>query len=285
MLPISIATSFLRKDSPIEALERLHRAGFRYISADFWQYSAPNQMLAQDNWRELIAKYKEAADRLGLVFNQTHGNTLSGKQWDDPDFAERANLAWMLNHRALEASKTLGAKWVVMHPYNYPRDPLYSKKRALDGNLAYLAPFIESAKKLNIGIALENMVDFGGNRRRYCGGDPDELLELVDVINDPAVGICIDTGHANLSGIDSGAFIRMAGSRLKCTHINDNSRDGDKHLPPYFGTVDWNDVVAALREINYTGDYSLELSAQHFPAHTLDTWCRFAYDLSVDMLK
>ena len=285
MKTLSIATSFLPGADPIQDLKTLRRAGFTRISADFWQYSAPDKMLAQDNWRDLIAGYREAANELGVVFPQTHGNTLSGKQWDDPDYREQAAHVWELNYRAIEASAMLGAEWRVMHPTNFPHDPLYSRKKALEANLAYLAPFIEAAKKAGVGIAVENMVDFGGKRRRYCGGDPEELIELVDRINDPDVGICIDTGHAHLSGIDVGAFIRTVGKRLKCTHIDDNRRDGDTHLPPYFGTVDWADTVDALREIGYRGDFSFELSGQRFPAKARDSWCKFIYELGTDMLK
>ncbi len=285
MKNLSIATSFLAGTDPIEELKTLHRAGFDRLSADFWQLSRDGRMLAQDNWRELVAEYKQAADAMGVIFPQTHGNTLSGKQWDDPSYTEQAAHVWELNFRAIEASSMLGAEWMVMHPYNFPHDPLYSRKKALDFNLSYLAPFIEAAKKAGVGIAVENMVDFGGNRRRYCGGDPEELLELVDAINDPDVGICIDTGHAHLSGIHVGEFIRMVGRRLKCTHIDDNRRDGDTHLPPYFGTVDWADTLRAFEEIGYEGDFSFELSGQRFPAQTRDTWCRFIYRLGADMLK
>lgn len=285
MKHLSIATSFLSGNAPIEDLKIFRRAGFTELSADFWQFSAPNKMLAQENWKDLIAKYKRAADTLGISFPQTHGNTLSGMQWDDPEYREEAGHQWMLNYRAIEASAMLGAEWMVMHPTNFPHDPLYSRKKALDANLAYLAPFIEAAKKAGIGIAVENMVDFGGKRRRYCGGDPDELIELVDTINDPDVGICIDTGHAHLSGIDVGAFIRLVGKRLKCTHIDDNRRDGDTHLPPYFGTSNWADIMKAFDDAGYEGDFSFELSGQHFPANARDTWCKFIYDLGMDLIK
>lgn len=282
---LSIATSFLSGKDPIGDLKILRKAGFTRLSADFWQLSLENRMLTQDNWRELIAEYKEAADQLGIDFPQSHGNTLSGMQWDDPDYTAQATRVWELNYRAIEASALLGAEWMVMHPTNLPHDPLYSRKKALDANLSYLAPFIEAAKKAGVGIAVENMVDFGGKRRRFCGGDPDELIELVDRINDPDVGICIDTGHAHVSGIDTGAFIRAAGSLLKCTHIDDNRRDGDTHMPPYFGSIDWANTMQAFRDVDYQGDFSFELSGQRFPAETLDTWCGFIHDLGIDMMR
>ena len=63
-----------------------------------------------------------------------------------------------MNERAIEASAMIGARWVVMHPFNLPHDPLYSAKKALDKNLSYLAPFIEQAKTLGVGIAVISFV-------------------------------------------------------------------------------------------------------------------------------
>ena len=172
-----------------------------------------------------------------------------------------------------------------MHPFNLPHDPVYSRQKAQNATVAYLAPYIELAKKQGIGIAVENMVDYGGRRRRYCGGDPEELIELVDFINDPAVGMCIDIGHAHNSGVYAPDFIRMAGKRLKATHVDDNLGDKDTHLPPFMGTVDWHGVMKALREIGYEGDFSFEIGPQRTPFACRDTWYRYIYSLGMDLLS
>lgn len=270
---------------PIEyTLEVMRRAGFRYIDANLWGLGAHGRPLSYDNWEEWAHNTRAYADKLGIKFRQTHGQTLSGMQWDDPNYAD-AEYVWATNYRCIETTKILGADWMVMHPANLPHDPLYSRSKAKEANLRYLAPFIEAAKKAGIGLAIENMVDFGGRRRRYCGGDPEELIELVDEIHDESVGICIDTGHAHVSGIDVGAFIRMTGKRLKATHIDDNNRDGDTHLPPYFGTIRWSDVMQALRDIDYRGDFSFELGSQKMPDAMRDTWCKFIFELGMDLIE
>ena len=267
-----------------ECLDTMRAAGFEYMDANLWSLSGRGRPAGQDNWKEWAEATRAHADRIGIAFRQTHGQTLSGQQWDDPNYAE-AEYVWAMNYRCIEITKILGAEWMVMHPTNLPHDPLYSRKKAREANLKYLAPYIEAAKKTGIGIAVENMVDFGGKRRRYCGGDPEELIELVDTINDPSVGICIDTGHANVSGIHVPSFIRMVGSRLKATHIDDNNRDGDTHLPPFFGTIDWADTMKAFKDIDYQYDFSFELGSQRFPTDTRPTWCRFIHDLGEDLLR
>lgn len=267
-----------------QCLDAMKAAGFSYADANLWMFSGHDRPLSADNWREWAENTRAHADKLGMAFRQTHGQTLSGQQWDDPNYADR-DFVWAMNYRCIEATKILGAEWMVMHPWNLPHDPLYSRSKAREANLAYLAPYIEAAKKAGIGIAVENMVDFGGRRRRYCGGDPEELIELVDTINDPSVGICIDTGHAHVSGIKVGAFIRMAGDRLKATHIDDNKADGDTHLPPFMGGIDWADAMKALGEIGYAGDFSFELGSHRFPDATRANWCRFIHDLGEDLLR
>ncbi len=266
-----------------ECLEAMAAAGFGYVDANLWSLSGHGRPLDSDDWQAWVEHTREKAASLGMAFRQTHGQTLSGMQWDDADYPD-ADYVWAMNYRCIEATKMLGADWMVMHPWNLPHDPLYSRKKARELNIAKFAPYIEAAKRAGIGIAIENMVDFGGKRRRYCGGDPEELIELVDAINDPDVGMCIDTGHAHVSGIKVGAFIRMAGDRLKATHIDDNLADKDTHLPPFMGGVDWADTMRALGEIGYDGDFSFELGSHRFPTETRDVWCKFVHDLGEKLL-
>ena len=291
MITLSISTWIvyerMMRDSAYtikHALNDLKAAGFLYVDANLWNLSRRGMPLAQDNWKDWVQQMRAHADAIGIKFRQTHGQTLSDMQWDDMNYPER-DFVWAMNYRCIEATKILGAEWMVMHPYNLPHDPLYNPKKGLEANLSYLAPFIEHAKKTGIGIAVENMVDYGHRRRRYCAGDPEELVELVDTINDPSVGMCIDTGHANNSGIHVPSFIRLAGDRLKCTHVNDNLGDKDTHLPPYFGTIDWKDTMQALHDIGYDGDFSFELNPQSYPMQLHPNWHRFLCQLGNDILN
>jgi len=268
--------------SVFEVIDTLKRAGFEYLDMTFMSYL--NTDLSSDNWIEWTHKIKEHADKCGIKFNQTHGTFVLGSQWDDPEYTRRDEILG-LNERCIEASKILGAKWMVIHPCNLPHDPIYSAKKAKQANIEYLAPFIDKAKQHGIGLAVENMIDFSNNRRRYCGGDPYELLDLVDTINDPDVKICIDVGHANLAGVDPASYIRLAGDRIKALHIDDNLRDGDKHLIPFRGNIDWNSVTKALKDIEYNNDFSFELRKSPYPLEVLDSYLKFVYDLGMNLIK
>ena len=266
-------------------LVRMKAAGFDFVDINLWNFSHKGMPLCADDWREWVDDLREHCEKIGLGIRQVHGATVNGKAWDEPDGEAVAHMNAM-NHRCVEAAKTLGAEWMVMHPFNLPRDPLYSREKAKKAAIENVSPYLEEAKRLGVGIALENMVDYGGRRRRYCGGDPDELIDLVDSFKDASLGMCIDTGHANNSGIYVPDFIRLAGARLKTTHINDNLADKDTHLPPFMGTVNWKETMAALREIGYKGDFSFEIGPQSYPIDSpaRDVWYRYICELGKGLL-
>jgi len=74
------------------------------------------------------------------------------------------------------------------------------------------------------------------------------------------IGLNIDTGHAHMGGQDAAAAIRAAGDALLTTHLQDNHGEVDEHLPPGQGDIDWADVMAALRDVEYEGVLMAELT-------------------------
>lgn len=60
------------------------------------------------------------------------------------------------------------------------------------------------------------------------------------------------------------AILKVA-PRLKELHMNDNFADGDIHIAPFIGNVDWQGVVRALRAIGYCGAVNLEVTTNGLP--------------------
>jgi sugar phosphate isomerase/epimerase len=77
-------------------------------------------------------------------------------------------------------------------------------------------------------------------------------------IDSPNVGVVIDTGHRNLSG-DPAATLRAVGPHLITLHLHDNHGEADEHLLPGLGAIDWSDVMQALRDIDYGGQFMYEI--------------------------
>ena len=274
-----------RAYSAQECLTAIQAAGYDSVDINLWALCGPGKPMSGDRWEETVESFRAAGEALALPVWQTHGDTYNGTEWDDPGLPYR-ELRHMTTLRCIEACKRLGADCMVMHPFNLAHSTLYSAKENRDACIAYLAPYIEAAKKAGVRIAVENMIDFGRRHRRYCAGDIYELIDLVDTINDPDVGMCIDTGHANISGMRAGDAIRAAGKRLIAIHVNDNnSKTGlDQHLLPFFGDVDWPCVMRALSDIGYSGHFTYEIGPQHVPDDARDAWLRYTVEIGRQLI-
>ncbi len=98
----------------------------------------------------------------------------------------------------------------------------------------------------------------------FCG-IPSKAPKVIDAYNrmagEEVFGLCLDTGHLNLTGVTVEEYILKVGKRLKVLHIHDNNAAGDWHLAPFTGTVDWNGFCRALQEIGYSGNLAFETFA------------------------
>ena len=92
----------------------------------------------------------------------------------------------------------------------------------------------------------------------------EDIFLLLDALDSKQVGICLDTGHLNLSeDKDQVRFIMKAGKRLKALHLADNDGSGDQHLMPSAkGQVDFQAVIKALHDVNYDGLYNFEVPGE-----------------------
>lgn len=60
------------------------------------------------------------------------------------------------------------------------------------------------------------------------------------------------------SGDGAVNMIKTLGHRLKALHIHDNDRWHDNHQIPFSMDIDFEAIVKALKEIRYTGYFTLE---------------------------
>lgn len=131
--------------------------------------------------------------------------------------------------------------------------------------------FIPMAKEMGITICIENL--YGSTGGHIIEGpccNARKAAERIDRINQQygaeVLGFCLDTGHANLIGLDFYDFIVTLGSRLKVLHIHDNDGIGDLHQIPFTFTkirentasTDWNGFIKGLKEIGYDKVLSFE---------------------------
>ena len=216
----------------------------------------------QENREETFEKVAELAKKNGLVFAQSH-----------LPFIPHQEVC-----QALDATKALGIRYAVMHP-NSASIPLegYDRVAEYDNVMTYFAPFVEYANKIGVDMVVENMrsVQKGKPSHRYCSS-PDELCDIADACG---IGVCWDTGHANISGLCQSEAISFVGDRLKVIHLNDNTGDDDIHYVPYMGTVDWPDVMKGLKNIGFAGAINFEVACWKVPPTARIAMGKYVYKI------
>lgn len=244
-----------------DAIRAVAAAGFDAIDLNLAGYGREGLPLAQPDWRDWVKRQKENCDAAGLPITQAHAHYYLS--WHARNFTA---LEWEENNgklfRDIEAAGILGVPWLVFHPDTGYDSAGYSRRLSLEVETERFRRLGEAAAGYGVGIAIENMRDIKNGPRcaeKFFGTTVEDLLELLDRLGDDRLfGICWDTGHANLCGISQPDAIRQIGKRLKALHINDNRGEKDDHTLPCLGTVEWEPILLALKEVGYAGDFTYE---------------------------
>jgi sugar phosphate isomerase/epimerase len=167
----------------------------------------------------------------------------------------------------LSYAADVGASHVVYHAANLPDEPASE-----DGRLAEtrsLASLAGGAERLGVIIAMENLAPVFPSPDALSF-TPMTLRTMAKRISSPAVGLCVDVGHANVvAGIrrtDPLELIDPVLDRTVMFHLHDNlgGRHGDPgppeidplrldlHLAPGRGTVPWQRLAPLLARKNGT---------------------------------
>src|SRR5262245_14030419 len=222
-------------------LKEMEAAGFRFVQIP----SPPTSVLATP--RQLIRHAFALSDVLGTAglrpILHGPGDVRAGTREGD------AALDGLIAYAA-----ELNATHVVDHAANLPDEPA-SEDAGLAETRA-LAGHASRAERLGVIIALENLAPV------YPAPDalsftPMILRTMAKRISSPAVGLCLDLGHANvvadLRRTDPLELIEPVLDRTVLFHLHDNfgARRAeadwpeldplrlDLHLPPGRGTVPW----------------------------------------------
>ena len=179
----------------------------------------------------------------GIVCNQSHAPFST--KYD----SVRSRLKW-----AIECTAEAGANICVIHPVD---------SNTAEQNAEFYWELLPFAKECGVKIATENMWDWDNEKDQSsfaaCSTSEDFLKHL-EVVNDEFFVACLDLGHAEMRGSGSGAvnMIRALGKHLQALHIHDNDQWHDSHQIPFSMNVDFDAIVKALKEINYSGYFTLE---------------------------
>ena len=151
--------------------------------------------------------------------------------------------------KSLEIASKLNCKGVIFHTnyITWMKDDLY-KNRWVELNAKAYLELIEEFKDLEIYV--ENMFDL----------DPYLLRKLMDKINHPRIGVCLDIAHASISNVDIKEWFFVLKPYIKHLHINDNDKVADLHQELGKGKIDYKEAYKYIKELDNNTTILIEIS-------------------------
>jgi len=239
-----------------DCIKHIAEAGFRYIDLSQSTTRCTTELLVDENWRDHAKRLKDYADSLGVTFVQSHAPGFNPLDTTAPDFDFHSGIAI----RSIELCGELGIPNLVMHQGSLPDIP---KTEYFTKNRAFFETLFPVMEKTGVNVLCENSYPAG----RYWTNSGADMREFVEYVNHPLFHACWDTGHGNICGAQYDEMITL-GSELRALHINDNRGAIDEHIPPYFGTVNMDEIMTALKDIGYNGYFTYEATRGLRPART-----------------
>lgn len=264
--------------NPDDGYKLLKEAGFQAVDFSLHTYLKNTDIYKQElnsffnktteELKQYFLPQKIAAEKNNIEFHQMHMPyplyvPASSRETND----------YMVNVvalKSLEICNFFNCRYIVIHGFKLNRY-VGSEEAEWQETEAFIHKIAPVAKEMGITICIENLYDSIG-KHLIEGPCCNARLsaERIDRINDKygveVLGYCLDTGHANLIGIDFQSFIETLGSRLKVLHIHDNDGAMDLHQIPYTFTktrenkasTDWDGFIEGLRRIGYAGSINFE---------------------------
>ncbi len=153
--------------------------------------------------------------------------------------------------KTFELAKKYNARHVVYHTSYLPY-----KKEEIAENLEICIEntekIIAMAKSADVKLLVENLPT------------PPKGLALIDnkaffsLFNRLDADIIIDTGHANITGLDYGAFIEKYSNRVEAYHFHNNEAKADTHKNIFEGTFDFDKMKKVYQKFTPKADIIME---------------------------
>jgi sugar phosphate isomerase/epimerase len=238
----SISTDYLSDvGNPEESLKLAGEAGFSHVH---WCHQWNTDFVYTNSEIKQIKKW---LDEFGLKLLDLHGSVGKEKNWfADVEYQRLAGVELVKNR--IDMTAELGGDAVVMHipTWNREEEALKQNVNNLRRSLDELYDYSISR---NIKIAIENIPN-------------DDFIVIKSLLNDYSaefLGLCYDSGHGNIGKCEGLKFLEQVKDRLVCIHLHDNDGESDQHKNPFYGTVNWAEVMKVIRESSYDKPLNLEV--------------------------
>ena len=215
-------------------LEDAPKHGYEYL--EIQEFSRQMQQEKVD-----VSEILDEMTALGLKAAAVYGPGFGGVN------AQQAQQSMTDTHKMMEIAKAFDCDKVVST----------GRGGKPDNGIPYIIEVMnaiaEDAQANNIKICLEP-------HYRNIIETLEDYQEIFAEVTHPNIGICLDTGHFYMSGVDTIKLIHTFPKRISHAHIKDHI--GHKSVAYGKGEVDNKSVINALEEIGYQGFLSVELEVE-----------------------
>lgn len=247
--PIGLSTGCFYRTSIFECLEAIREAGFQTIEV----CSFPAHLDYHN--QESVKRAGELIRALGCDPFSFHAPFA-----DHIDITSLDANVWQRAideiFRAAEAASILRVRHFVIHPGPEKGDfPVGERLRRMENAASALNRISSYCSRLGVRLVLENMLPhlFFGRTR--------DVMWVLGALETTDVGICLDTGHAHLSG-DLSTVVQKLSGHLWMVHASDNHGQFDDHLPPGEGRIAWRPFIEQLEKLHFDGTFILEIAGE-----------------------
>ena len=224
---------------PRERMKLIKEAGFSGIIGFMWT----------DQFDSDYKSFPEYARDAGLYIENMHGPWVGANElWTD-SLAGQSFMDEIVEN--IKVCSSFEIPTLVMHPECKNGTEYAELPETFDIGIDKWKRIIDIAERLNINIAIENMAR------------PEYLDCIFTNIESKRLGFCFDSGHWNLL-IPEVDLLTLYGDKLMVLHLNDNDGKDDLHTLPFSGNIDWSDIKAKLKVIDYKGSIALEVGNKTF---------------------
>ncbi len=216
MLKLSVSTMVYLRLAPSRAVERLFSRGYRAVELSFDNFllSGVDELSELEKVADIVSGYDTETFSVHLPYDRLEPSE-RGLARAVSRFAK-----WM---RILDRLKV---DYYVTHLPNLPPH---------GSSIGLATRYLKSLVELPIGgsrVLVEN-----ASSRALLGALPEDIAEIVRRVGSPAVGACVDVGHALITRVPLRAFGDILGSLVVSVHVHDNDGFSDRHMLPGTGVL------------------------------------------------
>jgi len=228
-----------------EALKRLEEKGIKYIEFSYEHFS---NLKKREDFLRRAKEVNEVLSTLTIKPIQMHAifGEIDSRLCSKDTSVREKEFCSLLDSEVLVVH-------TAMDKLQLNEDFTNFCNRLRDANIQAFSVLVKHASEYNIKLAVENRLE------NIFGATPRDLIALIEETDPDFIGVCFDTGHANVRGLNLIEFVKEIKDYLIATHIHDNNGRNDLHLPPLMGNISWHQLMKIMKT-SYNKPLILEIA-------------------------